>query len=363
MSKGKISGSLVERRNGFAIAARTLTLASMTAILNFLPAVSARAVAFCPDMTTVRIQKWPEDILNLVPWVADAKGMFRKHCMDVKFVQIVGGPASSAAMVSGSLDFASSTADVVMRSRSKGVDFRLTSNMYAGQWSALLASNHLSLPHLAEGYPAIMKDLAGKKIGVTALGGSTEAFIRASFEGAGMDGSSATYVSVGGATTAIPALKLGVVDAAVMFGNGPDLGEALGAGKIVLDYRKKGVGPEVMQALWGSTLGWAAYGPYIEKHPAVVANFAAANNEAIAWIQNLQNRKELYELIGELMPLPDTVQDKEKTLERIVEVNAGGLGVGVPDASIEGWNKYLLSLKQIAAPIPYTELVWKTGRP
>ncbi|MGP0015112.1 MAG: hypothetical protein ACLPL7_20890, partial [Pseudomonas sp.] len=59
--------------------------------------------------------------------------------------------------------------DVNMRPRSKGVDIRMTSNMYAGHWSALIARKHLSLPHLKEGYPAIMQDLVGKKIGVTVL--------------------------------------------------------------------------------------------------------------------------------------------------------------------------------------------------
>jgi NitT/TauT family transport system substrate-binding protein len=288
--------------------------------------------------------------------------MFRKHCVDVKFVSIVGGPAASAAMVSGSLNFASSTADVIMRSRSKGVDFRFISNMYAGQWSALLAKNQLALPYLRAGYPEIMKDLAGTKIGVTALGGSTEAYMRASFEGAGMNGSSATYVAVGGVTTAVPALKQGVVDGAMMFGTGPDLAEALGAGKIVIDYRIKGVGPEVMQALWGATLGWSAYGPYIDKNPDVVAAFAAANNEAIAWIQNPQNRNELYQLIGKRMPLPDSLPNRQETLKRIVDINANDLGVGIPPASIQGWNKYLLSLKQIQSPISYQDLVWKTGR-
>ena len=98
------------------------------------------------------------------------------------------------------------------------------------------------MPNLKDGYPAMMKDLVGKKIGVTALAATTEAYMKSAFEGAGLSADSATYIAVGGVTTAVPALKGGVVDAAMMFGTGPELAEALGVGKIVLDYRK-GVGP------------------------------------------------------------------------------------------------------------------------
>jgi ABC-type nitrate/sulfonate/bicarbonate transport system substrate-binding protein len=157
-------------------------------------------------------------------------------------------------------------------------------------------------------------------------------------------------------------LKNSVVDAAMMFGTGPDLAEALGAGKIILDLRKRSVGPAVVQALWGATLSWSAYGPFIDRNPEAVAAFTAANNEAIAWLQDPKNRNAVYTTIKKHMPLPSDVPDADATLKRIIDINAAGLSVGVPQDAIEGWNKYLLSLKQIEQPIPYDQLVWKTGR-
>ena len=132
----------------------------------------------CAKLATVRVQEWSGDIINIVPWVADARGIFRAHCLDVKFVPLVSGPGSITALVNGTIDFANGAPDNVIRPRSKGVDVRLTSNMYAGQWSALVGGHHVPTPHLAEGYPAIMQDLAGKKIGVTVLAGTTEAYVR-----------------------------------------------------------------------------------------------------------------------------------------------------------------------------------------
>jgi ABC-type nitrate/sulfonate/bicarbonate transport system substrate-binding protein len=338
-------------------------LAVICISLNGVIAMSAQAQGVCAKPATVRIQEWPGDIINIVPWVAEAKGMFGKHCLDVNFVPLVGGPPAMVALVNNTIDFANQAPDNIIRSRSKGVEVRMTSNMYAGHWSALVAGNAVALPHASEGYPAIVNDLAGKNIGVTALGGTTEAFMQSAFEGAGMSPSSATFIAVGGVNTAVPALKGRVVDAAMMFGTGPELAEALGAGKIVLDYRVKRVGPKPVQALWGSTLTWAAYGPYIDKNPDVVAAFTTANDEAIAWALDPRNRDELYRIVDGRMPLPDAVPDRKHTLKRIIDVNAGLLAVGIPREAIEGWTGFLMSLKQITSPIGYEVLVWKTGRP
>lgn len=127
------------------------------AILAIATAIPARAQAPCASTTTVRIQEWTGDIINIVPWVADAKGFFRKHCLDVRFMGFVSGPGSITALVSGSIEFANGAPDNTIRPRSKGVDVRVTSNMYAGQWSALVARKDLALPHLPDGYPAVMR--------------------------------------------------------------------------------------------------------------------------------------------------------------------------------------------------------------
>ena len=361
MSKNDAFGMTVERRKGLS-GGTGLALALAVAMLNGATPGSAWAAELCAQPPTVRLQEWTGDIINLVPWVADAKGIFKKHCLDVKLIPLVGGPVSVTALVNGTLEYANGAMDGPMRVRVRGVDIRVTANMYAANWAVLVARNGLAMPNLKDGYPAMMKDLVGKKIGVTALAATTEAYMKSAFEGAGLSVDSATYVAVGGVTTAVPALKGEVVDAAMMFGTGPELAEALGVGKIVLDFRKD-VGPATVRALRGATLSWQAYGPYVDKNQDAVAAFTNANNEAIAWIQNPQNRTELYKIIGDRMPLPDTVPNREETLKRIVDVHASLLAPHVPRSSVDGYNKYLISLKQLTAPIPYEEIIWKTARP
>ncbi len=353
--------TVATRRSGRWNASK-LALGLVVAVASGATALIASAQAPCATMYPVRVQEWTGDIINMVPWVADAKGIFRKHCVDVKLIPLVGGPASLTALVNGTIEYANGAMDSPMRARVRGVDLRITANMYRENWSVLVARPDLALPNLKEGYPAMMKDFVGKKIGVTQLAATTEAYMKSAFTGAGLSPDSATYVAVGGVATAVPALKGGTVDAAMMFGTGPELAEALGVGKIVLDFRKD-VGPAAVRALRGATLSWAAYGPYIDKNPAAVAAFTDANNEAIAWIQNPQNRAELYKIIGERMPLPDSLPNRDDTLKRIVDVNAGLLAPGVPKSSVDGYNNYLIFLKQMTTPFPYDELVWKTARP
>jgi ABC-type nitrate/sulfonate/bicarbonate transport system substrate-binding protein len=82
--------------------------------------------------------------------------------------------------------------------------------------------------------------------------------------------------------------------------------------------------------LLGSALTWAAYAPYIDKNSEVVTAFTVANNEAITWVQTPQNQDELYRIVGERTPLPDTVLDRKDALKHIIDVNAGLLGIGIP---------------------------------
>jgi ABC-type nitrate/sulfonate/bicarbonate transport system substrate-binding protein len=142
----------------FPVARTILTVVASLAALSSINSPAAQAEDTCAKPTTVRIQEWTGDIINIVPWVADSKDMFRKHYLDVKFLPLVAGPGAIVA-----------------------------------------------------------------------------AFMRSAFEGAGMDASAAAFIAVGGVTTVVPALKGRVVDAAMMFGTGPELAEAgqeLGLGHV-----------------------------------------------------------------------------------------------------------------------------------
>ena len=90
----------------FPVARTILTVVASLAALSSIMAPAAQAEDTCAKPTTVRIQEWTGDIINIVPWVANSKDMFRKHCLDVKFVPLVAGPGAIVALVNNTIDFA-----------------------------------------------------------------------------------------------------------------------------------------------------------------------------------------------------------------------------------------------------------------
>src|SRR5271155_1886792 len=97
------SRSAIKPKGNLAGSCKILILGVMLGGIGALPA-NAQS---CAKMMDVRIQEWTGDIINIVPWVADAEGLFSKHCVDVTLVPLVSGPGSYSAMVSGTIDFAS----------------------------------------------------------------------------------------------------------------------------------------------------------------------------------------------------------------------------------------------------------------
>ena len=83
-----------------------------------------------------------------------------------------------------------------------------------------------------------IKDLAGKKVGVSAPGSSTDFFLKFLLKKNGLDPTSAAVIGVGLGATAVAAMEQGQIDAAVMLdpsvtvlqGSHPDL-------KILADTR------------------------------------------------------------------------------------------------------------------------------
>ena len=71
---------------------------------------------------------------------------------------------------------------------------------------------------------------------------------------------------------------------------------------------------------------------------------------------------DIYNIVPWVAEGPGNLSAPDATLMRIVDVNAALRGVSIPKASIAGWNAYLVLLKQIPAPIPYDQVVWRTGR-
>jgi len=343
-------------------------LARLGAVLGFAGCalaggpVLAQAPA-CAKVDTIKVQEYPGLIQNLVAWSALDGGFFKKHCLDAKMTSFPSGPAALAASLQGGLDFISLAPDTVYVPVSQGFDLKIVAFMNDTVHYALVAGKHMQLPPKSEGFPAMMKALAGKKIGVNALGSTTDILAKSNFTAAGLDYTQVNWIAYGPPTAAIAGLQNGSLDAAMFFGDGMDIAAAATGGTIAVDLRDPNEkASPLMTSMKGSALLWASQAAFVKSNPEVVRRFAQANNEAIAWIKDPANKDAVLKIVRERAPSPAGVGDPEALLQLraknyIPQVNARG-----SMRSLKAWSDWDVMMKRIQKPADIDNLLWDTAR-
>ena len=321
------------------------------------------APASCAKMDAITVQEYVGIIQNLVPWAAIDQGIFKKYCLEPKMANFPSGPAALAASLQGGLDFLSLAPDTVYVPVSQGFDLKIVAFMNDTIHYVLVAGKHVPLTHKSEGYPAIMKDLVGKKIGSNAFGSTTDTLARASFTGAGIDPAQANWIAYGPPAAGIAGLVNGSLDAAMFFGDGMDIAVAATGGTIVVDNRdpKTATSPQIA-ALRGASLMWVVQTAYAKANPDVVRRFARANNEAVEWIKNPANFDAVLKIVRTRAPSPDSVPDpegllRERTKRYIPQENAHA-----SMRALKAWSDWDVSVKRIPKPADVDSLLWETAR-
>jgi len=212
-------------------------------------------------------------------YVAHTQGIFNKHNIDSTLVPGQGAPALLASVLGGSTQVAlgvpSSTFAAIDQEGGVGVlppyqnlDFEL-----------------LAMDSAAKGD---ITKLAGKTIGVTALGGATDVWLRGLLTEAGMDpAKDVTIIASGGLPATDAALQQGSIDAAVI--TGPLTPVLMQGGlKLVtvvsaLEGKRTGVND------WGIEIMWVASEKYFESHPKLSGQYCAALADTIKWMADPAN--------------------------------------------------------------------------
>lgn len=321
-------------------------------------ALAQDAKGKCASFDEIKIQEYAGSIQNIVPWAALESGIFKKHCLNARMVQIPSAPAAFAASIQGGVDFIDTAPDTFFIPASKGLDIKIVAFMNNTPNVALVIGKHVPLPSKGEGYPGIMKDLVGKKIGVNALGSATDLFARMNFTTAGLDPSSANWVAFGPISAGIAALQNETIDAAQFFSDGMDMAEVAAGGLIVGDLRdvKTKTLPEIA-ALRGAQLMWAATSDFIAKNPDVVRRFRDANNEAIAWVKAPENRPVVTKIVSERAPNPAGVADSNALLARRIDNYLPQLSASASRRALDSWINWSLELKRLAKPVKLDDMI------
>jgi len=133
------------------------------------------------------------------------RGLFKKHGLDVEYIDLRGDQHLMRALLAGELDSIEASPGVSLNAIDKGAhDVRYVGSTMPGNPYALYARKDITR----------WEDLKGKTFGVSAPGSTPHIFAIVMLERNGVDPSSIKIVSAGGSSGRIQALAGGKIDAA-----------------------------------------------------------------------------------------------------------------------------------------------------
>jgi NitT/TauT family transport system substrate-binding protein len=233
--------------------------------------------------------------------LAKQLGEFEKAGVAVDLVDLKGGSDALKAVLGGSADVVSGYFDhcVNLAARKQELQAFVVYDRYPGLVLVVSPSHAKEINSI--------KDLAGKKVGVSAPGSSTDFFLKYLLKKNGLDPTSAAVIGVGLGATAVAAMEQGQIDAAVMLdpavtvlqGSHKDL-------KILADTRTQ---KDTLATFGGEYPGGALYSTtaWVSSHEKEVQALTNAIVSTLSWIHS-HSAEEI------MAKMPEEMVGKDKAL-------------------------------------------------
>jgi NitT/TauT family transport system substrate-binding protein len=166
---------------------------------------------FAAAQTKITIAVGGGACLCYLPTVlAKQLGEYEKAGLAVELVDLKGGSDALKAVLGGSADVVSGYFDhcVNLAAKKQELQSFVVYDRYPGLVLVVSPSHNAEIKSI--------KDLAGKKVGVSAPGSSTDFFLKFLLKKNGVDSTGVAVIGVGLGATAVAAMQQGQIDAAVM---------------------------------------------------------------------------------------------------------------------------------------------------
>lgn len=246
----------------------------------------------------VSIAAFPASMPSLPIFAANRLGFFKKNGVDASVVNTSSGSAAVQALVAGGAQFAISTIPEAVNVRSKGVDLRVVASLYSQFPQDLWCANSVSVPH-ANQYPAVIRDLKGVSVGITAKGSLTADMVYYSELAAGVPSNYLNVISVGSAPSAIAALQSGSVKCIVAYEPMEYELTQMKLGRSVLSWEKD-QGPSAFSTYAYTQVD--AENSYLSSHANVGKRVQKALVEADQFISNPANASAVAQAVAPDFP-------------------------------------------------------------
>jgi len=231
--------------------------------------------------------------------LAKQLGEYEKAGVNVDVIEFKGGSEALKAVIGGSADVVSGYFDHCVNLAAKGQHLQsfVVYDRFPG-FALVVSPKHASEINS-------IKDLANKKVGVSAPGSSTDFFLKYMLSKNGVDPNSVGVVGVGLGSTAIAAMQQGTIDAAIMLDPAVTVLQNEDKNlKILSDTRSQ---KDTMTVFGGEYPGGALYtrADWIASHEKEVQGMTKAILSTLKWIHS-----HTPEQIADKMPAEFVGKDK-----------------------------------------------------
>jgi NitT/TauT family transport system substrate-binding protein len=237
---------------------------------------------------------------ELLPlWIAQDRGLFKKHGLDTEVITIQGGPLTVQALLGGSVRFHAGGTSSPMEAKGRGADV-LTIAVFID-----------SLPYTLVSSPSIKspEQLKGKRFAISRLGSVSDLSLRLALRNMGINPEKeAVILGIGDQTSRFTALRTGAVDATVI------------SPPLTVTARKLGL--NLLSSFQDAGIVWAYNSidttqEFAQKNRDVVMNFLRAFVESIAYIH--KNKEQSLATLAHWMRLDDR-EALEETYDYLLKI-------------------------------------------
>jgi ABC-type nitrate/sulfonate/bicarbonate transport system substrate-binding protein len=250
-----------------------------------------------PAVTKVRLGDSTGAIAQMPLYVALAGGFWSRNGLSVSTVQAPSGSSLEQLLVSGQVDFTQMDIASVVAANEKGANIRIVGSM--GQYYPFKL---ICRPGSgASGtYPAAMKSLEGKTIGLAGLMSAPEELVRYTVLSGGADPSKVQYVALGGIPQMIAGFVAKTVDCEVGYEPVPTQMTAQHIPyNVIVDWASPNV-PAKLENYTASVV--VTTESYASQHPEVVDEMREGLAQAIAFGKSPSNASRLQGELGPYFP-------------------------------------------------------------
>ena len=251
--------------------------------------------------------------LHTAVWVAETKGLFRKHGLDVEVIVTgQGGTAGISALIANDVQIVNSAGDVLVAAALRGGDTVMVAGVVNKGLQRLITKPDIKTP----------ADLKGKRIGVTRIGAVSHSVLLMMLQRWKMSVNDVQVMQLGSSPSMLATLDKGGIEGAVVTIPSMFVAEDRGY-RVLLDMADTDI--YYLHTMVATTR------QYIKNNRDKVLRFLKGYVEGIAFVKH--NRQESVDIVKKKLRIGP---EQEKTLERSIDLLVAKYYESVPYPSLRG---------------------------